>query len=154
MGVNGRWVNGSEALYQHEKNFWQDRSPVFGGSGKAHDRKVMSTERRHREHDELRYSVRSIFKYFTHGFHRIHILASDFYNGTAWQGQVPGWLDTDKAAQHGVSLLYTSELYGADRAALPVFNSLALESKLSGVDSTNNVMLYLNDDMFLAFCLS
>jgi hypothetical protein len=110
----------------------------------------MSTERRHREHDELRYSVRSIFKYFTHGFHRIHILASDFYNGTAWQGQVPGWLDTDKAAQHGVSLLYTSELYGADRAALPVFNSLALESKLSGVDATNDVMLYLNDDMFLA----
>src|SRR5271170_3355036 len=132
-GLTSRWVNGSEALYQHEKNFWQDRSPVFGGSGKAHDRKVMSTERRHREHDELRYSVRSIFKYFTHGFHRIHILASDFYNGTAWQGQVPEWLDIEQAAQHGVSMLYTSELYGEDRGELPVFNSLALESRLSSV---------------------
>ena len=145
-----RWVNGSEALYQHEKAFWQDKSPVFGGSGRAHDRKVASAERRHREHDELRYSIRSIFKYFTRGFHHIHILASDLYNGTVWQGQVPEWLDMENAARHGVSMLYTSELYGEDRAQLPVFNSLALESKLSGVDSTNNVMLYLNDDMFLA----
>jgi len=108
------------------------------------------TERRHREHDELRYSIRSIFKYFARGFSRIHILASDFYNGTAWVGQVPTWLDLEAAKQHGVSMVYTSELYRDNRENLPVFNSLALESKLAAVPSSNDVMLYLNDDMFLA----
>jgi hypothetical protein len=98
----------------------------------------------------LRYSLRSIFKYFARGFSRIHILASDFHNGTAWAGQVPGWMDLETAQQHGLSMLYTSQLYGDDRKSLPVFNSLALESKLSGVPTTNDVMLYLNDDMFLA----
>jgi hypothetical protein len=49
-------------------------------------------------------------------------------------------------------MLYTSELYGNDRSHLPVFSSLALESKLSNIHSPSgdNVMLYLNDDMFLA----
>ena len=145
-----RWVNGSEEMYQHEKTYWQDRSPVFGGSGKAHDRKVASTDRRHREHDELRYSVRSVFKYFSRGFSQIRILASDFYNGTAWVGQVPSWLDMDVAHRHGMSMLYTSELYGDDRVNLPVFSSLALESRFYDLSSTNDIMLYLNDDMFLA----
>ena len=147
------WVNGSEPLYQKEKKYWQDKSPVFGGSGVSHDRKIRVTERRHREHDELRYSVRSVFKYFKHGFNRIRILASDFKEGETWIGQVPHWLDLDLAKQHNLSMIYTSELYGAQKSDLPVFNSLALESQFRNVptdDAQNDVMVYMNDDMFLA----
>jgi len=154
-GLIRRWVNGSESLYQREKKLWQDRSPVFGGQGLTHDRKITATERRHREHDELRYSVRSIFKYLNNSFSNIRILASDFYddNSTTWIGQTPNWLDLEVAKRHGVSMVYTSELYGSKKSHLPVFNSLALESQFYNLPATpndNEVMLYLNDDMFLA----
>jgi hypothetical protein len=147
-----RWINGSETLCQREKTFWQQKSPIFGGEGFAHDRKITLTERRHREHDELRYSVRSIFKYFNNQFSGIRILAPDFQQGESWIGQVPTWLDLEAGKQHGVSMIYTSEMYGNDKTLLPVFNSFALESKFSKVASTagNDVMVYLNDDMFLA----
>lgn len=155
MRINHRWVNGSELLYQQERKLWQDKSPVFGGSGIAHDRKIRATERRHREHDELRYSVRSIFKYLDNGFSHIRILASDFYeeSSTSWIGQTPSWLDLEAAKLHGVSFVYTSELYGPKKSQLPVFNSLALESQIYNLPSLpddNEVILYLNDDMFLA----
>jgi Stealth protein CR2, conserved region 2 len=145
-------VNGSETLYQKEKEFWQEKSPVFGASAGSHDRKIRVTARRHREHDELRYSVRSIFKYLNNGFSGIRILASDFYdkNTTSWIGQTPNWLDLEAARRHGVTLLHTSDLYGAKNSYLPVFNSLAIESQFYSLPPTeNDVMLYLNDDMFL-----
>ena len=147
------WVNGSEPLYQKEKHHWQDKSPVFGGKGITHDRKIRVTERRHREHDELRYSVRSVFKYFHNSFNSIRILASDFASGNTWQGQIPYWLDLEAAKRYNVSMLYTSELYGDQKSDLPVFNSLALESQFRNVpksDPNIDVMVYLNDDMFLA----
>lgn len=155
MWINYRWVNGSETLYQQEKQLWQDKSPVFGGSGFTHDRKIRVTARRHREHDELRYSVRSIFKYLDNGFSHIRILASDFFSETSatWIGQTPSWLDLEAAKRHGVSMIYTSELYGSKNFRLPVFNSLALESQfynLPSLPNDNEVILYLNDDMFLA----
>src|SRR5208282_947938 len=102
--INCRWVNGSENLYQKEKKFWQEKSPVFGGSGRSHDRKIRATERRHREHDELRYSVRSIFKYLNNSFSGIRILGSDFFDGTSWIGQAPNWLDLEVARRHGVTM--------------------------------------------------
>jgi hypothetical protein len=150
--TDNRWVNGSETLYQSEKKFWQEKSPVFGGTGYSNDRKIIVTARRHREHDELRYSVRSIFKYFNNQFSNIRILASDFQQGETWIGQIPTWLDLEAGKKHGVSMIYTSEIYGKNKTDLPVFNSLALESKFSNVASTtgNDVMVYMNDDMFLA----
>jgi Stealth protein CR2, conserved region 2 len=148
-------VNGSELRYQLEKKLWQDRSPVFGGEGIQHDRKLRGTERRHREHDELRYSIRSVYKYFQNNFSRIRIISSDFYdaNSNSWVGQVPYWLDLNAARLNGLSLLFTSQLYAAKSSLLPVFNSLALESQFYNVEQgpeDPDVMLYLNDDMFLA----
>lgn len=151
--VNSSWVNGSETLYRQEKEKYQADSPVFGGTGRVHDRKVSASERRHREHDELRYSIRSIFKYLNGGFSAIRILASDFFDGRNWVGQVPHWLDMEAARKHGVSLLFTSEIYGEKRTELPVFSSLAIESQFYNVPSSgpnHDVMLYFNDDMFLA----
>jgi hypothetical protein len=100
----------------------------------------------------LRYSIRSIFKYFNNQFSNIRILAPDFLQGESWIGQVPTWLDLEAGKQHGVSMIYTSEMYGQDKTHLPVFNSFALESKYSKINSTtgNDVMVYLNDDMLLA----
>ena len=146
-------MNGSELLYQSQKKHWQDQSPVFGGSGLGHDRKIRVTERRHREHDELRYSIRSAFKYLHDSFSSIRILASDFFDGTNWIGQVPTWLDEEAGKQYGVSMMYTSELYDKNKDDLPVFSSLSLESRFANVPPPghgNDVMVYMNDDMFFA----
>jgi len=128
---------------------------VFGGQGFQHDRKLRGTERRHREHDELRYSVRSVFKYFHASISSIRIIASDFYDASlnSWIGQVPHWLDLDAAQLNGVSMLFTSQLFNAKTSFLPTFNSLALESQFYNVPQELNdpdIMLYFNDDMFLA----
>jgi Stealth protein CR2, conserved region 2 len=147
------WVNGSESLYRKEKDKWQLTSPAFGGTAKTHERKVIVTAKRHREHDELRYSVRSIFKYFGDGIKNIRILASDLYDGKDWVGQVPSWLDAEAAKKYGVSMLYTSQLYTDKMQFLPVFSSLSLESQFYRVpraEPDDNIMIYLNDDMFLA----
>ena len=146
-------MNGSESLYQTQKKYYQDQSPVYGGTGSAHDRKIGITERRHREHDELRYSIRSAFKYLNSQFSSIRILANDFYDGKNWIGQKPTWLDEDAGKQHGVSMMYTSELYATSKTDLPVFSSLSLESRFANVpvpDHGNDVMVYMNDDMFFA----
>src|SRR5579859_2723854 len=131
--TDSRWVNGSEKLYQKQKKKWQDKSPIYGGSSKTADRKIKVTERRHREHDELRYSIRSMFKYFNRGFSQIRILASDLLDDNRWIGQVPSWLNLEAAQNNRVSMFYTSELYGALKHYLPVFNSLALEAQMRNV---------------------
>src|ERR1700737_614796 len=105
-----------------------------------------------REHDELRYSIRSLFKYFNKGFSQVRILSSDLYNGKKLIAQVPSWLDLDAGRLNRVSMLFTSEIYGKLKSALPLFNSLALESQFGNVPSSgpeNDVMVYFNDDMFL-----
>jgi len=128
---------------------------VFVGWGFQRDRKLRGTERRHREHDELRYSVRSVFKYFHDGISRIRIVASDFYDASlnSWIGQVPHWLDLEAARLNGVSMLFTSQLYNGKKSFLPTFNSLALESQFYNIPlepEDPDIMLYFNDDMFLA----
>lgn len=83
----------------------------------------------------------------------MHILTGDFYDGNAWVGQIPTWLDLELAPQYNVSVFFHSELYRGKKSKLPIFNVHALESQFSKVPSTSpddDVMLYLNDDMFLA----
>jgi hypothetical protein len=94
-----------------------------------------------------------MFKYFNRGFSQIRILASDLLDDNRWIGQVPSWLNLETAQNNRVSMFYTSELYGALKHYLPVFNSLALEAQMRNVppvDPDDDVMVYFNDDMFLA----
>lgn len=68
-------------------------------------------------------------------------------------GQTPAWLDFELAPQYNVSILFHTELYGDKKSQLPIFNALALESQFFNVPSTSpddDVMVYFNDDMFLA----
>lgn len=107
----------------------------------------------YREHDELRYSIRGLFKYFNKGFSQIRIISTDLRDGKKWVGQIPSWLDLEAAKTNRVSMYFTSMLYGSLKSLLPVFNSLALESQFKNippVDPNNDVMVYFNDDMFLA----
>lgn len=89
---------------------------------------------RYTDHDELRYSLRSLQMYA--GFVRHVYIVTD--------GQVPPWLDTSAP---GVTVVDHHDIIPAD--ALPVFSSRAIESRLHHIPGLSERYVYLNDDMFV-----
>lgn len=83
--------------------------------------------------DELRYSLRSVAMYA--GWFRHIWLVTD--------GQVPEWL-----ADHPRLTVVPHSAIFSDPAALPTFNSHAIESQLHHIDGLAEHFLYLNDDVF------
>ncbi|CAM5732431.1 hypothetical protein SMICM304S_03707 [Streptomyces microflavus] len=60
------------------------------------------------------------------------------------EGQTPGWLDTDVP---GLTVVDHREIF-SDPAALPTYNSHAIESQLHRIPGLSDHFLYLNDDVF------
>lgn len=89
---------------------------------------------RYTSHDELKYSLRSLQMYA--GFIRHIFIVTD--------GQRPDWLDPDAA---GVTVVDHRDIFPA--AALPVFNSHAIESRLHHIEGLSEHYLYFNDDVFI-----
>ena len=83
--------------------------------------------------DELRYSLRSIHAYAP--WVRNVFVVTD--------AQRPSWLVEDS----GVQVVDHREIFASD-AALPTYNSHAIESRLHHVPGLSEHFLYLNDDMF------
>ncbi|KAF8945460.1 Xanthine phosphoribosyltransferase 1 [Haplosporangium gracile] len=165
MDVVYTWVNGSEPRLLTTKEEYQDRSPFFQAYRAADEAQWAKfrnagiirtppaasaadlTSNRFRDMNELKYSVRSVSKYFSRSlFNRIHILttAVDEKNEEV---QVPSWLDLESSGDrvrmvpHGVIFDNSSDL--------PSFNSLAIESQIHHIPGVTDVFLYLNDDVFL-----
>ncbi|WP_212823387.1 stealth family protein [Catellatospora sp. TT07R-123] len=86
-------------------------------------------------HDELRYSLRSLHLYAP-WVRRIWLVTDD---------QVPRWL---APGQDQVTVVSHKELFG-DRGRLPTFNSHAIETQLHRIDGLSDHFLYFNDDVFL-----
>jgi hypothetical protein len=82
--------------------------------------------------DELRYSLRSLSLYAD--FVRHIYLVTD--------QQVPEWLRTDHPQ---ITVVDHREIFGPD-AALPTFNSHAIESRLHHIEGLSEHYLYMNDD--------
>ena len=85
--------------------------------------------------DELRYSMRSVAMYAP-WFRHLYVVTDH---------QVPDWLD---AGHPDVTVVDHRDIFG-DTAALPTFNSHAIESQLHHIPGMSEHFVYLNDDFFL-----
>ncbi|MEV4416302.1 stealth family protein [Catellatospora sp. NPDC049609] len=86
-------------------------------------------------HDELRYSMRSLHLYAP-WVRRIWLVTDD---------QVPAWLDP---CHERVTVVSHKELFGG-AGRLPTFNSHAIESRLHHIDGLSEHFVYFNDDVFV-----
>lgn len=123
------WVDGSDAEWQ------RSRAVALGVSDPEQFTESAAGEARFRQHDELRYSLRSLERYAPWVNH-IWIVTAN---------QVPDWLDTD----HPKVTVVSHEEIWSDGGTLPTFNSHAIEAHLHRIEGLTEHFLYLNDDVFL-----
>ncbi|KAF9150883.1 Xanthine phosphoribosyltransferase 1 [Linnemannia schmuckeri] len=166
MDVVYTWVNGSDPRLLTIKEEYQDRSPFFQAYRAPDETRWAKfrnagiirtpsaaasatdlTSNRFRDMNELKYSVRSVSKYFSRSlFNRIHILttAVDEKNEEI---QVPSWLDLESSGDR-VRMVPHGAIFD-NSSDLPSFNSLAIESQMHHIPGVTDIFLYLNDDVFL-----
>ncbi|MCJ1678358.1 stealth family protein [Streptomyces sp. APSN-46.1] len=119
------WVDGADPQ-------WLRRRSRFTG---ADYHAEAANAARYANHDELRYSLRSLATYAP-WVRTIYLVTDD---------QTPEWLDT---TQPGIKVVSHREIF-ADQSALPTFNSHAIESQLHHIEGLAEHFLYFNDDVFL-----
>ncbi|AGK80867.1 stealth family protein [Streptomyces microflavus] len=124
------WVDDSDAVWRSEKD--AVRRSLTADSDRLHEQ--ADNGARYTSRDELRYSLRSIHQYAP--------WVRNIFLVTA--GQTPGWLDTDVP---GLTVVDHREIF-SDPAALPTYNSHAIESQLHRIPGLSDHFLYLNDDVF------
>ena len=125
------WVDGEDPGWRRARD---EHLAALGGEPGLHESAFATS--RYRNRDELRYSLRSV-QTFADFVRRIFIVTA---------GQVPPWLDT---AHEKISLVSHLDIF-SDPAALPTFNSHAIESRLHHIDGLAEHYLYMNDDFL--FC--
>jgi Stealth protein CR2, conserved region 2/Stealth protein CR3, conserved region 3/Stealth protein CR1, conserved region 1/Stealth protein CR4, conserved region 4 len=118
------WVDGSDPAWQQRQRSRQDDLTRH---------QLAANPSRFISRDELRYSLRSLEMYA--GWVRHVFLVTD--------QQVPPWL---RAGQ--LTVVDHREIFPADGAALPTFNSHAIEARLHHIPGLADHYLYLNDDVF------
>ncbi|WP_406496076.1 stealth family protein [Streptomyces sp. NBC_01604] len=119
------WVDGSDPAWQHRR----------GGYGEGGYHTESANAARYISRDELRYSLRALEQnapWVRHVF-----LVTD--------RQRPVWLNDSHPR---VTVVDHTEIF-EDPAALPTFNSHAIESRLHHIKGLAEHFLYFNDDMFL-----
>ncbi|NGN65095.1 glycosyltransferase, partial [Streptomyces sp. A7024] len=126
------WVDDADPEWQERLNA---RRAELGLPPKPQAEVAGDASVRFRNRDELRYSLRSLAMYAP--WIRTIYLVTD--------GQRPSWL---KAEHPGLKIVDHRALWD-DPAALPVFNSHAIESRLHHIEDLSEHFLYLNDDFFL-----
>ncbi|GAA6049513.1 hypothetical protein JCM3770_000824 [Rhodotorula araucariae] len=162
------WTNGSDPLLQR----WRaEVTATLSGRVKAGVALVRERKASHhyREHDELRFSLRSALAAFDPlALVKLHLVSTDFpankllrdlLDGTPAEnltqvvdasrvGQVPTWFDRSAIARPPLAIHHHSSIF-EDGAALPTFNSLSIESQLPNLRGVGEFFLYMNDDTFL-----
>jgi hypothetical protein len=122
------WVDGNDPAWRAR------RDRVLAEVG-APVNPQAANESRYVSHDELRYSMRSLYQYAPWVNH-IWLVTDD---------QVPAWLDPDHP---GLTVVSHRELF-AGRGSLPTFNSHAIETQLHRIEGLSEHFLYFNDDVLL-----
>jgi hypothetical protein len=118
------WVDGSDPEFRARRA--AQMSEVAVGEGD-------DAEARIRQIDELKYALRSV-NMFAPWIRRIFI---------ATDSVPPPWL-----AEHPMITIVRAEDHFSDTAALPTYNSHAVESQLHHIPELSEHFLYSNDDMF------
>ncbi|WP_412070322.1 Stealth CR1 domain-containing protein [Rubrivirga sp. IMCC43871] len=121
------WVDADDPTWQRRKE---------GALGKERRSPLAIDSRRHRyrNHDELRYSLRSLER-FAPWVRKVFVVTS---------GQRPHWL-CDEAPRIEV---VSHESIFPDPDVLPTFNSHAIELNVHRIPGLSHRFLYLNDDVF------
>ncbi|KAF9912139.1 Xanthine phosphoribosyltransferase 1 [Linnemannia zychae] len=169
MDVVYTWVNGSDPRLLSIKEEYQNRSPFFQSYRSAEEDKWArfrlhggtrspasvaltandQTANRFRDMNELKYSVRSVSRYFSRTiFNRIHILTTAVEDNLgAGEVQVPSWMDLE-GSRDRMRMVSHGRIFD-NSSDLPSFNSLAIESQIHHIPDVTDIFLYLNDDVFL-----
>ncbi|KAG7448582.1 uncharacterized protein BT62DRAFT_992613 [Guyanagaster necrorhizus] len=137
------WVNGSDPLHIAALN---DTEHAYGyGSSKP---------KLYRDHNELKYSMRSALAHFRHGVGSFHLLTSDnpasdsTISSEVRYGQIPQWLSgsqwTDGSAY--LDIQHHSQFFVPSAYTGPTFNSFAIESQLGSLCGVSENFIYMNDD--------
>lgn len=154
------WQDGSDPKQAAAREHALDETEQINHSGNA--------VRHFRIHDELRHSMRSLFKSFAaykQALENIFILSTDLPTEHPHQriGMVPRWLDVlhpfhSFTKVHAVFpwAAHKTSAYGEPREAeewrdraLPVYNSMAVESQFTNIPTANDVWWMMCDDFFV-----
>ena len=121
------WVNGSDAAYmQLMQSYRQNVSDTKPPNPKIN---------RFADNDELRFSVRSLYKYAP-WVRNIYLLTN---------GQIPWWLDI----HHPRIKVVTHAQIFRDKSHLPTFSSAAIDANMHYIEGLSEHYLYLNDDFLI-----
>ncbi|KAG7450868.1 uncharacterized protein BT62DRAFT_1001714 [Guyanagaster necrorhizus] len=140
------WVNGSDPLHIVAL----EETQRVNGYG-------TSKPKLYRNHNELKYSMRSALKHFRHGLGSFHLLTSDNAADVSGEGseeirygQLPQWLSGSQWHDGNVSLdiQHHSQFFVPGAYSGPTFNSFAIESQLGDLCGVSENFIYMNDDYF------
>jgi hypothetical protein len=121
------WVDGSDPQWQALLTEYTQKDKKSAASSAA-------AKKRFNDHDELRYSLRSVYQ-FAPWVNHIYIVTF---------GQKPKWLkETPK-----ISIIDHHDIFTCPED-LPTFNSMAIECHLHHIPGLQEHYLYFNDDVFL-----
>ncbi|NIG18553.1 UDP-N-acetylglucosamine-lysosomal-acetylglucosaminephosphotransferase [Pantoea sp. Al-1710] len=115
------WVNDTDPE-------WRAKKTIFSNED------ALSDETRFIEYEQLRYSLRSA-AYYAKFIRNIFIVTDN---------QIPYWLDTDNEK---IKVINHTDIFPND-SALPVFNSVAIESWIHKIPGLSENFIYANDDYF------
>lgn len=93
-------------------------------------------DNRYRDMEELKYSIRSLFKY-AHWVHHIYLVTDN---------QIPNWLDLSQSSK--ITIITHDQIF-PNKSHLPTFSSPAIESHLHSIPNLSEYFIYFNDDVFL-----
>jgi hypothetical protein len=123
------WVDGSDELWQKNLKTFIDTHGLQDYAGAS-----ALAKKRFRNHDELRYSLRSI-EAFAPWVHHIFIVTC---------GQRPKWFKDHPK----ITFIDHSAIF-KNKENLPTYNSMAIESNLHRIPNLSERYIYFNDDVFL-----
>lgn len=116
------WVDGSDKKWLEKKNKYSNNISKIDNI-------------RYTNIDELKYSLRSVYKY-ANWVNNIYIVVDD--------DQKPEWLNLQNPKIH---LIKHSEIF-SNINDLPTFNSHSIECNLHNIPNLSKYFIYMNDDMF------
>ena len=119
------WVDGNDPEWQAKRR---------AALGNAESKSSANCEGRYANHDELRYSLRSIDLYAS-WINKIFIVTD---------GQVPQWLNTENPK---VRIVDHKEILPPE--CLPCFNSSVIEHFIADIPGLSEHFIFSNDDMLL-----
>ncbi|GAP92551.1 putative udp-glucose 4-epimerase protein [Rosellinia necatrix] len=147
------WVNGSDEAFRRSLHTYEQQSPLNDAQGVWLSRHGMN---RYRDWDELRFSLRSLNSYAKKFINKIQLLVNSVEDYESASGivdtlpQRPDWLRDNDETNGIVQILGQESFFGEkEKACLPTFNSLSIESQIYMTPSTTDHMVALSDDMFL-----